>query len=870
MITDDEGSKMEPRLDKELSLAPGFLVTFAGPRIIRFPHLLGPAVGRAKPETLAFVDALSVARGRTVGSVIDELVREQDADRDLLVMFAMALDESGQLVEDPAPPRFVDTPVVPVDGATATAPDGPVRIVTPTSLVAEQGSYLWFDHGGTLRARLDLDEVRACVAFAVARPVDEAWVIQQRIAAPGLSREGFDDLVSRLAAGGLLVPAPRPARTPDANGGATPATPEVGVSRRQRVQEAVALAVDAHERRSAGLRGDRTPIVPVNLDDNVAPAGLGAIFAYAREIDGGRLQERYDFVPEFLSDEETLLVRAASPSIFLFSNYVWTIERNLAMSALVKQANPESITIHGGPSTPKYELDAELFFAEHPHVDVTVRNEGEATFAGVLDALEMGRPDAVDALRDVPGLTFRTSSGALVRTDERERITELDILPSPYLLGLFDPFGSAQSGAIIETNRGCPYGCTFCDWGSATLSRIRKFSLERVFAELEWSAQHQIDIASIADANFGIFERDVEIAQRIAELKREYGYPLTVAVNYAKNTVKHLRQIIEILADVEILTEGVVSLQSMDEPTLKIIRRSNIKLDKYNELSAEFRRSRLPLAADIMMGLPGSNPAAFRNDLQQCTDRDVRVRANPTQLLPNSPMNDPEYRAEHGITAKPGEILREAASFTRAEWDQMDRLRRAYYIFDNWGVLRYVARYVRRETGLHEVDFYDRVSSDAAADPATWPSIAAIVQLSETFMAPPGSWALFVDEVRRYLTDRLGLTDDTALETVLEVQLGHLPAVDRTFPLVLSLAHDYAAWQDSILAAREEGHRDDWESVVPRLAEYPPTELKIADPNDICRTDVGKPMGVLGLALRSWELDSRVARPRLGAMTTAT
>jgi hypothetical protein len=171
---------------------------------------------------------------------------------------------------------------------------------------------------------------------------------------------------------------------------------------------------------------------------------------------------------------------------------------------------------------------------------------------------------------------------------------------------------------------------------------------------------------------------------------------------------------------------------------------------------------------------------------------------------------------------------------------------------------------------LHEVDFYDRVSSDAAADPATWPSIAAIVQLSETFMAPPGSWALFVDEVRRYLTDRLGLTDDTALETVLEVQLGHLPAVDRTFPLVLSLAHDYAAWQDSILAAREEGHRDDWESVVPRLAEYPPTVLKIADPNDICRTDVGKPMGVLGLALRSWELDSRVARPRLGAMTTAT
>ena len=129
------------------------------------------------------------------------------------------------------------------------------------------------------------------------------------------------------------------------------------------------------------------------------------------------------------------------------------------------------------------------------------------------------------------------------------------------------------------------------------MSRIRKFSLERVFAELEWSARHEIEIASIADANFGIMERDVEIAEKIAALKRAYGFPRTVAVNYAKNTVKHLRQIIEIFADVEILTEGVVSLQSMDEPTLKIIRRSNIKLDKYNELSSEFRRARLPLAA---------------------------------------------------------------------------------------------------------------------------------------------------------------------------------------------------------------------------------------------------------------------------------
>jgi radical SAM superfamily enzyme YgiQ (UPF0313 family) len=854
---------MEPRLDQQASLAPGFLVTFAGPRILRFPHLSEPALSRAQPGTLALVAELSRAAGRTLGAAVDDVAERSSTDRERLVQFVAALGEADQLVPGAVPPRFATAEVQPVEHAPVLSPDEALTFAKPLSLLVEGGEFLWFDHDGVLRARLTTDEVQAVRVFAPGRPIEAAWAQQRRGVSP-LSRPGFDALVQRLLASGCMHAASVSA---DGEPAAEPVAP---VSRRTIVQEAVAAQVETHDRESAKSLGDRMPIVPVNVDDGVAPASLGLIFAYAREVDGGRLQQLYDFVPEFLTDEETLLHRAARPSIFLFSNYVWTLERNLAFSALVKRANPESITIHGGPSTPKYDLDAEVFFREYDHVDVAVRNEGEVTFAEILDALDPTRPRHLDVLRDVAGLTFRSDAGPIVRTEERERLAELDILPSPYVLGLFDPFGAAQAGAIIETNRGCPYGCTFCDWGSATLSRIRKFSLDRVFAELEWSAQHEIDIASIADANFGIFERDVEIAEKVADLKRQYGYPRTLAVNYAKNTVKHLRHIIEILADVEILTEGVVSLQSMDEPTLTIIRRSNIKLEKYNEMSAEFRRSRLPLAADIMMGLPGSTPAAFRNDLQQCTNRDVRVRANPTQLLPNSPMNDPEYRAEHGIVAKPGELVKETASFSRAEWEEMDKLRVAYYIFDNWGVLRYVGRYVRQEVGLKEVDFYDRLRTDALAAPSEWPTIAATLQLLERFMAPPGSWGLFMDEVHRYLTGRLGLADDGALGTVLQVQLGHLPAADRVFPVVFDLAHDYVAWQDAVLAAREAGHRDDWELVVPSLRSYPEAELKISDPNGICQTDVGKPMGILAFALRSWELDSPAARPRLGAATAAS
>ena len=125
---------------------------------------------------------------------------------------------------------------------------------------------------------------------------------------------------------------------------------------------------------------------------------------------------------------------------------------------------------------------------------------------------------------------------------------------------------------------------------------------------------------------------------------------------------------------------------------------------------------------------------------------------------------------------------------------------------------------------------------------------------------------MFITELGRYLIEVLELADDSALRTALVVQHAHLPAPDRTFPAVLELEHDYAAWQDLLLIAREEGHRDDWQDHVPRLCEFSPATLVIEDPSEVCQRDIGKAKVVLDLHLHTWELESPVARPRLGAL----
>ncbi|NND69443.1 MAG: hypothetical protein HKN19_17770, partial [Halioglobus sp.] len=149
------------------------------------------------------------------------------------------------------------------------------------------------------------------------------------------------------------------------------------------------------------------------------------------------------------------------------------------------------------------------------------------------------------------------------------------------------------------------------------------------------------------------------------------------------------------------------------------------------------------------------------------------------------------------------------------------------------------------------------------ADPDRWLMISTALNTLEGFMAPPGSWGLFMAEVRSYLIDVLGMPEDSGLRTALKVQHAHLPGPGRVFPEVHELEHDFNAWQEAMFQCREEGNREDWEERIPRLCDFPPATLTIADPNEICRRDMGKSRFALDINLRNWELDSPIARARL-------
>lgn len=569
----------------------------------------------------------------------------------------------------------------------------------------------------------------------------------------------------------------------------------------------------------------RVPIYFVTHHADHLPLALGMLRAQVFAHRDGALLAHFEPLPIVSRDAAGMqaLWKRHGRGIWLFSDYLWSQDYNLGLAAAVKAADPGNLTIHGGPSAPKYAQACEQHMARHPQVDVVVRGEGEQTLVELLEALATG--GGLEALAGVPGLTYR-AQGRVVRTAERERIADVDALPSPYLGGHFDHYGGEVVAAIVETNRGCPYACTFCDWGSATQQKIRRFELERVKSEIEWIGKRGIQVLWIADANFGIFQRDVEIAGFVAETKARYGAPREVVVNYPKNATGKIAEIVKIFARAGICGQGVVSIQTTDPETLRVIRRDNIRTDKYDELARIFREEGLPLSTDLMIGLPGATVASFKADLQRYFDEDIWVKAYRTQLLPNSPMADPEYRREHRIRVDANQFLVATASYDERDLGEMIALWQGFNILDGYGVLRYVSRHLQWDHGVPGTELVHRLVQSLRTAPGRYPAITAMFANFNAGRPAATRWEQFQEEVGRFITDAFGIGMQPALATVLRANALAMPSPGRAMPETHPLAHDLVAYFRDHLDGR--GGRP--------LAEYPPGEFRLEDPFGLCRT----------------------------------
>jgi len=386
---------------------------------------------------------------------------------------------------------------------------------------------------------------------------------------------------------------------------------------------------------------------------NYLPYSIACLQSYARsKLAPGRftfLPMIYKRIPVF-----EVVDRLRAADVVGFSTYVWNARISLEAARRLKRLDPQKLIIFGGPQVPDH---AEAFLREHQFIDLVVHNEGERSFVELLDRW----PE-----RDwegMRGISYLAPDGQFVRAPPVERMRDLEELPSPFLNGMFDELIASNPDeqwiGLWETNRGCPFQCTFCDWGSATAGKVTKFEFDRLHGELHWFADRSIKYIFVCDANFGIQKRDVEIAQAVADIRQQTGFPHGFSVQNTKNATERAYQTQKILADAKLNKGVALSMQSLDPVTLKNIKRDNISLETYFELARRFTADKVETYSDIILGLPGETYESFRNGVDKLIrlGQHNRIQFNNLTILPNAEMGNPEYLKKFGMVTVQSEII---------------------------------------------------------------------------------------------------------------------------------------------------------------------------------------------------------------------
>jgi len=375
---------------------------------------------------------------------------------------------------------------------------------------------------------------------------------------------------------------------------------------------------------------------PEELNSFHLPYTAGCLWAYAQAQPD--IDSRYELNQLIWHRDpiDQVVEQLKNDSVVGFCTYVWNLQYHLHLAQALKLRNPDCLIVFGGPEPAV--SDPEIF-NKYPWIDAIVKNEGEMTFAEILRNLY--------CFDTVPGILINRNL-QIINTGQAQRMNDLSVLPSPYLTGLFDNLlknnPDVKWAATLETNRGCPYQCTFCDWGSLTLSKIKKFTLERVYADLEWVSKNQIDYLFIADANFGIFpERDRSIAEKFIELQKQYKAPNGFATSFAKNQNIEVVEIVELLAKnlLHASTGLKISLQSFDDNTLEAIKRKNLKSNNIAEILKIGREKGVPIGTELIMGLPRETLESWKNNLWKLLDLGMHddIDIYYCQVLENAELN---------------------------------------------------------------------------------------------------------------------------------------------------------------------------------------------------------------------------------------
>ncbi|MFT5766502.1 MAG: hypothetical protein ACI9DH_000318 [Halioglobus sp.] len=532
------------------------------------------------------------------------------------------------------------------------------------------------------------------------------------------------------------------------------------------------------------------PVWLMSMDSdqfNAPPTTTAALTAYFRKY--GKSSADTDIYLEHFQSADSIadwlthwqehslpLARAAADEgaqpIIGFSFYTWNAAEFLDLARSLKTLMPELLIMAGGP----HVQQAEDYLGIDP-IDLIFLGEAEITFQEVLDCAGDHQWQHID------GLAY-LQNGEIYTTTTRARCKDLNQFPSPLdVLTLCDEHGQPLYESIsYETSRGCPFKCAFCEWGTGAIgSKMYQWSMERIESDWEKITSAGIKDIWLADSNFGALKQDLEKAKLIINLKERKGLPISFATSWSK---KHSRQVQEIALMLHrngLLPHYQLALQTLTPEALRLSNRQNMSSNQYEPIAKKMSEEGVPIAAELIWGLPGDNLPDFERNLDTLLATFPNINIFGYTLLPGTEFY--RRREEYKIEAIPvagygkakGEYVVGCHSFSRPEGEEGYFLISAHILMVHGHIMPMTTRFLA-------------LCGDVAVSPLLRDVLQAILERLETQLQGidlSSRMAIYEDRNQIYLEALNQL--DALYDCITEVMVKHFQNIGADPTAVLQI-----------------------------------------------------------------------------------
>jgi radical SAM superfamily enzyme YgiQ (UPF0313 family) len=340
----------------------------------------------------------------------------------------------------------------------------------------------------------------------------------------------------------------------------------------------------------------------------LANAFLKAYLGSEANLAGKVAVELCDFFVGHTIDNSLSTILAQRPDAVGISIYLWNREMACELALALRRAKPNLVIFAGGPE-PTADPDGLL---QDSVFDFLILGEGELPFVEAISALSCG--ERVTGIKGIASMVSGKVSGSRSRP-----VRSLDRIPSPYLNGIIDPQG--YDGVLWQISRGCDFACDYC-FDSQGMRGVRRFSMERIRAELDFFAKKGVAQVFVVDSTFNQdMKRAKEILRLIERRAPHIHFHFEVRSEFLDTEMAHLFA--------RISCSLQIGLQSMHTQVLKSVSRA-FNADQFSRKVGLLNESGAIFGFDLIYGLPNDTLDGFFASM----DFALRLYPNHLDIFP--------------------------------------------------------------------------------------------------------------------------------------------------------------------------------------------------------------------------------------------